>query len=823
MRDVLHDLRFAVRSPFRQPGYALAVIATLAIGIGANTAIFSVFNWILFRPLPGVTRPSDLFTIQFQTPKFSGTYFVPYVDYVHLRDHVDAFDGLAVSVPLTVHLAPMAEDDGLRLEAEIVSPNYFGVLGANPPLGRGFRSEEERAIDGVPPAVISHSLWHRQFGSDPAVLGSTIRIDGAAFIVVGVAAPGFQGRSLVTPGDIWVPVGAHTSLLKQYGRDTLTSRENSFAGDAFGRLRGQTTIEQAQTEAIAAADALPEFATRGQNRAKSSIRPVLYPGLGHGSFARQRLERTFNLLMGVVGLVLLLACANAGNLLLARTVARRREIAVRQAIGASRFRILRQHVTEGFVLSLAAGVVGIAMATWVTSLFEGMRILTFLPELEGVRIDWRVAWFALGASLVTAALFGIAPVVAGSRVDLQASLKDGLTASRRDRHLLRGGLVTLQIAVSLLLLLGAGLFLRTLQNVRALDLGFDVSGVASLMIDPSRFGHEPDRSQRTLREIAERLRTSPGIQNAALTWMTPFGNGRAEMSLATFDAPGEWHDATTSAVSSGYFETMGIPLLAGRDFTEAEYGRENTASGVVIISRGLADRIFPDGRALGSRLRVDYPKNMEVEVVGIVGDVRNRRLTADPEPFAYEPAGQRWELTWGHIVVRSNLPVSSVAAAARATLRQIDPALTPPLVEPFESLVERALAEERLFAKLSGLSAAVAAVLAGIGIYAMMAAAVGERRREFGIRMALGAAAGSVVRLVVRGAIVFGLVGTAAGLVGAYALRRLIDSRLFGVSAFDPATLATAAGAIVGVCLVASLLPAIRAARIDPVRSLRAE
>lgn len=822
MRDLHRDIRFAVRGAFRQPGHALAVIATLAIGIGANTAIFSVFNWIMFRPVPGVARPGELFTIRYQTPTSSARFFVPYLDYAALRDGVAAFDGLAGSAALTVHLAERPGDDGVRVDAEIVTTNYFTVLGASPSIGRGFLPAEEKTLDGTAPAVISHSLWRRQFNGDRSVLERTIRIDGHAFVVVGVAPPGFRGRSLVNTADLWVPVGAHMALLPHHGPRTLTTRGNTFFGDSIGRLRPGVTLDQAQAEALAFAEASPEFATR-VNRPKSSIRPVLYAGLGHDTYARQQLTTTFNLLMGAVGLLLLLACANAANLLLARATARRREIAVRQAIGASRLRIVRQQLAEGLVLALAAGAAGLALAILLTSLFDGMRILSFLPAIEGVQVDGRVAAFALTASLVTAVLFATAPAVAGSRVDLLASLKDGLTSSRRGRRLLRGGLVTLQITVSLVLLAGAGLFVRTLVNIRALDLGMDVSGVAGFLVDPGRLGHEPERAERTLHEVATRLAAAPGIEGAAVTWSTPFGNARDELALARPDAPSVWHEAAASGVSPGYFATMGIPMLAGRDFTAAEFGRRNTTSGVVILSRALAERLFPGGGAVGARLRLQHPPQMEVEVVGVVGDVRGRPVTKDPEPFAYEPGGQRWPLTWGHVVARSSLPPAQVAATARDVMRAVDPAFTPPLVESFETMIDRTLAEQRLLARLSRLFAAVAALLAGIGIYAMMAGAVAERRREFGIRLALGAAGPAILRLVLRSAVTLGLAGVVAGLAGAVAVRRAVESRLFGVSAFDPPTLAAAGLAIICLCVVASLVPAVRAARTDPVRSLRVE
>jgi hypothetical protein len=308
-----------------------------------------------------------------------------------------------------------------------------------------------------------------------------------------------------------------------------------------------------------------------------------------------------------------------------------------------------------------------------------------------------------------------------------------------------------------------------------------------------------------------------------VTWTTPFGMARAEMAFATLDAPTKWHDAASTAVSPGYFAVMGIPILAGRDFAESEFGRLNTTDGVIILSRGLAEQIFPDGGAIGSRLRLQYPENMEVRIVGIAGDVRGRPITSEPEPFAYEPGGQRWPITWGSVVARSGLPAANVAVAAREAMRSVDSAFTPPVIEPFEAAVDRVLAEERLFAKLSSIFAAIAALLAAIGIYGVMASTVIERRKEFGIRLALGAKGTSVAALVLRSALTLAGIGLTLGLGGAAALQRVVESRLYGVTGSDPLTIACAAVAIVVVTVIAGLVPAVRATRVDPVRWLRVD
>ena len=826
MRGYTRDVALAVRAMFRRPGYALPVIATLAVGIGANTAIFSVFNWILFRPLPGVERPDELVTVRYQRPKSAGNFWVSYSDYADIRNGTSgSLAGLAAALPLKMDVA--AGGVTSRRDGEVVTTNYFSLLGVAPILGRDFTASEERPGAADAGAIISHQLWRTVFNSDAGVLGKHLMLNGRHFVVVGVVPAGFQGRSLVTASDFWIPIGTYPSLQPPGRTDLFANRRQTLFGDAFGRLRRGATVAQAQAEATAAAANSPDFMSRSGRPARSSIGPVLAAGVGHEAYAAERLTTIFTLLMGAVALLLLLACANAANLLLARGASRRREIAVCQAIGASRLRIVRQLFLEGVVLSAAAGAAGLVLAVWLTSLFDGMRILMFLPAVTGVGIDWRVCAFAFAAAMLTGVVFAIAPAIVSSRVELHPSLKDGLTSSRHGRRLVRGALVTIQVAVSVVLLVGAGLFIRTLNNIRALDLGMDVDGLVSVGVEPGQYGYSPARSQAYIRDLVERIRSAPGVENAAFTWTTPYSPRRDEMTFLLPQSPGEKFTAASTSVSRDFFRTMRIPLLAGRDFTEAElsaageqFDNKPGAVGVVIISRRLADTVFPNGGAVGSRVTLAYPKGKIVEVVGIAGDVRGRPLTQDPEPWSYAPTSAP---TWGLIQVRSSLPTAEAIGTIREVARAVDPVVTPHDLESFGASIDRALSEQRLFARLIGLFAAVAGILAGIGIYGMMAGAVTERRREFGIRIALGAKTAVVLRQVMRTAVWLAVVGVICGVGAAAGLRRLIEARLYGVSGLDPTTIAAAACAIVLLSIVATAVPAIRATRIDPAISLRAE
>ena len=826
MQDFARDLALAVRGAVRRPGYSLAVIATLAIGIGANTAIFSVFNWILFRPLPGVQKPEELVTIRYQTPKRSGNFFVSYRDYADIRDGVrSSFTGVAVAAPRILDLSTGGDPE--TISGELVTTNYLSVLGVTPLVGRDFQPDEE--VPGGPASVIlSHALWQRAYGSDAGVLGRTLRLNGRPFTIVGIVPRDFQGRSPVKRADVWYTLSGYATMLPAAAKraetdhtSLLTSRRQSMFGDAVARLRPGVTVAQAQAEADAVIANIPDFAmVRAKPGTRSEVGPVVYPGISHDTYTEERLTTVFRLLMGGVCLLLLLACANAANLLLARSTARRREIAVCQAIGASRFRIIRQQLAEGLVLSFAAGVAGLAIASGLTWLFDGMRIVTVLPEVKGVGVDWRVGAFALAASLLTGLIFATAPAIASSRVDLQSSLKDGQTSTRAGRRLLRSSLVTLQVGVSVLLLIAAGLFVRTLQNIRGLDLGFEPEGVVSFTIQPSRFGFDEARSVEYIGRLLERIRQTPGISSAAFSWTTSFSGNRSELVFRAAGQPEQQMRAATTTVSPGFFATMGIPLIAGRDFTDADLRGESDHSGVVIISRRLAETAFAGRPAAGARLTLEYPKGKVVEVVGVAGDVRGRSVTRVPEAWAYVPADK---VPWGTIQARSTLPDSQVIQAIRHVARSLDPVVAPSEIEVFGASVDRALAEQRLFARTSAVFAIVAALLAAIGIYSMMAGAVSERRKEFGIRLALGAKGSSVLTLVFRSALLLAIIGLVVGLGGAVGLRKLVESRLYGVTPLDPVTIGITTGCILLLSILASLVPAMRAARVDPVRSLRVE
>jgi predicted permease len=816
LADLSRDVTFAIRGAIRRPAYSLGVIATLAIGIGANTAIFSVFNWVLFRPIPGAVRPDELVTVLFQTSKRHAQFFVAYRDIADLRDGAPALSALAASTPLTLDLDVPGATEPERADAEIVTTNYFALFGAKPAPGRDFLPEEEVTIATTPPVIISRELWKRRFDESPAALGQLLTINGNTFTIAGVAPRGFQGRSLVTATDVWIPIGAHLQVLPTQGRALLTDRRQTLFGDAFGRLRPGATVALAQEQLRAVSDRTPGFARRSA-ASRDPIAPVVYERVGQSTFVRERLSTIFRLVIAGVGLLLLLACANAANLLLARSLARRREIAVCQAIGASRLRLVRQQMAEGLVLAFAAGGAGLVLAILLTSLFDGMRLVGYLPAVTGVGVDVRVVVFTACVALVTGVIFAAGPALASSRVDLNGALKDGLTTSGRGRPLLRSGLAIVQVAISIFLLSCAGLFVRTLANIRGLDLGMAMDGVVSFSANPPRYGYDAERAGRYFHDVVERLRAVPGIAAVSFSWTTPFLPMRSEYG---FFVPGETgaRTAAAPAVSAGFFATMGIPLLEGRDFTEADAARADPD--VVVVSRSVARLVRPDGPAVGSRLVLDYPKGKQVQIVGVVGDVRGRKLTDEPEPYIYVPAVRP---TWGLVHVRTAAPLTETVATIRRIARETDPTVVPYDIEPLRASVERAMAEPHLFARLSTVFAIVAALLAGVGIYGIMACTVGERLREFGIRLALGARSWTLVASVVRSALTITAVGAVLGVGAAVAATRLMTAYLYGVSPADPVSVAGGCAMLSVVAILASTLPALRASRVDPVKSLRVD
>jgi macrolide transport system ATP-binding/permease protein len=823
MQTLWQDLRYGVRMMVKQPGFTLIAVLTLALGIGANGVIFSLVNALLLRPLP-VDRPQELaavFTSDFSSGDFGGS---SYPDYADFRARNQSFAGLVSYQPQPLSLNIDGTNE--RAFGEIVSGNYFTVLGLKPTLGRGFLPEEEQKPGAAPVAVISHKLWQTRFGGDPATVGRSVKLNGQPFTIVGVAPENYAGLIRGIAVDWWVPAMMVDQLVP--GSRNLTERGNRGLL-IMGRLKPGVTVTQAQAEFNnIAAQLYKEWPQQWENirRQGRSISLVpesearVMPGL------RTPLVIFTALLMTVVGLVLLIACANVANLLLARAAARRKEIAIRLSLGAGRGRLIRQLLTESVLLALLGGSAGLALAVWGADLLMAFKPPTPIPIEINLHGDWRVFGFMFGLSLLTGIVFGLVPALAASRPDVTASLKDNSGAGS-GRGRLRGALVVVQVALSLLLLICAGLFLRSLRNASAIDPGFDADNLLAMTMDLEQQGYDEARGKQFNAQLLDRVRALPGVVSASLTDSLPLGldGARRGITIEGYSAqPGESTELHSSTVAPGYFETLRIPLLQGRTFETQD---RPEAPGVVLINEAFARRYWPGQPPLGKRIQMGAVREgtnnaPHLTVVGVVKDGKYTSLGEEATPFFYLNLAQRYASS-PTLIVRTNGNPTDLLATVRNEVTTLDKSLPLFDVKTMRQHLGIALLPARLAGSVLGVFGLVALLLAAAGIYGVMAYAVAQRTREIGIRMALGADSLAVLRLVVQQGMTLVLIGLAIGLAAAFALTHLLKSLLFGVSTVDPVTFAGIALLLTLVALLACWIPARRATKVDPMIALRCE
>jgi predicted permease len=812
MDALLHDLRYALRSFRKSPGFTLVAICTLALGIGATTAIFSVVNGVLLRPLP-YANPTSLVMLWNRWQGWPATW-LSQPEYWDFSEQTHSFDGIAAFTNGTENLT--GDGNPERVRAGLVTANAFPLLGVQPALGRVFVAEEDRPGSGV--AVISDGLWRRRFGADPAIVGRSILLNDSSVTVLGVMPPGFQLPLDFTgqPMDLWRPLALNRDSAAVAGR-------GNHGLNAFARLKPGVTVAAANADVGVIATRMTE----------------LYPQeepTGFGSFIVSVSQQVMGdvrpallLLLGATGFVLLVACANVANLLLARSEVRQREVAVRTALGAGRGRLVRQMLTESVVLALAGGALGLLLADW------GLHALlasapTGIPRLGEVGMDGRVLAFALIASIGTGILFGLAPALHLAVRDLHLVLKSsgrGSTAGgarRRVRH----ALVVSEIAVAFVLVIGGALLIQSFVRLRAVDAGFNPANVLTMQISlsPSRYVSS-DRVHAFYRTLIDRTRALPGVQSAGAIRALPMDGVIGDWGFTVEGSPlspgthmaGDWQ-----VVSPGYFRTMQVPLEHGRLFTDAD-GAD--APGAILMNEALARRAFPDGDAIGRRVRMGGERDWRT-VVGIVGNVRQRGLDADirPElylPHAQFPKGERSALRDMYLVIRTAHDPAAITSAVRREVHALDPTVPIASVRTMDTVVGSWAAERRLSMSVLTILAAVALALAAVGTYGVMSYAVAQRTQEIGLRVALGAQPGDVVRLVVRQGAGLALAGVGIGLVAAFALTRFMHNMLYQVGATDPATFAGIAVLLAGTALVATYIPARRATRVNPVIAMRAD
>jgi macrolide transport system ATP-binding/permease protein len=809
--DLWQDLRFGARMLLKQPGFTLIAVVTLALGIGANAGVFSLVNTVLLRPLP-IAQPERVFEI---TPLRAGADVgaISYPVYKDLRDRNEVLEGLAAYLFAAMSLSQSGQNE--RLWGYLVSGNYFELLGVRAVQGRMFTPAEDRVPGAHAVAVLSYSCWQRRFGGNPQVVGQTITLNNYSFTVVGIAPPEFNGTVLIYTPEIYVPLNMAKQL--DPGSNWLEKRASGSLL-TLGRLKPNVTVAQAKT----ALDALAVQLRREQPNDEDVRFSFAPPGLIVPLLRNATL--TFaGVLLGIVGLVLLIACTNLANLLLARAARRRKEIAVRLALGASRWRLLRQLLTESVMLALAGGALGWLLAWWMVALVKAFKPPVDFPLAVDLKLDWRVLVFTLFVALLTGVLFGLLPAWQATKPDLLPALKDDAGSSVARRAWLRNTLVVAQVTLSLVLLAGAGLIVRSLQQVQTVGPGFDIEQTVTAAVDLNMQGYDRARGQAFQKQLLARIEALPGVRAASFIGQLPLSLNYSSSGIYAegqpFTRSADLPEILTDEVWPRYFETMGIPLLQGRDFTPQD-DREEARP--VIVNESFTRRFFPGQSALGKRLSLGGPPEPFWEIVGVVRDSKYFSLGEAPQPFVYFPLLRNYS---GEValVVRTSGDPQSLLNTIHHEVRQLDAKLPVLDAKTMREHMRLSLFPLRTSAWVAGSFALLALLLAGLGIYGVMSYAVSQRTRELGIRMALGAQARDVLRLVIRQGLLLALVGLGLGLAGALALTRLMTSVLVGVSTTDAITFISVTLLLAAVVVLACYVPARRATKVDPLVALRYE
>ncbi|MFN0122406.1 MAG: ABC transporter permease [Blastocatellia bacterium] len=813
MQTFLQDLRYGFRLLGRKPGFTTVAIFALALGIGANTAIFSVVNSILLRPLP-YPDPERLVQLNHNYPQISLKASVSAFGFTKYRELAQSFDYLTAVTGGSRNLTSNGEPE--QVQSMSVTASLFPLLGATAAKGRVLLPEEEQQGKHRV-AVLSDGLWKRRFGADPNLVNQTITLDGESYTVAGVMPPGFQfGREFGRVVDLWTPLS--------FTPDQLDSRRmtNEFLS-VFGRLKQGISFQQAQSEMDALADNMrktyaPQMTPAMWGLLLQSVNELIVGDIRPALW----------MLLGAVGLVLLIACANVANLLLARAADRQREIAVRAALGAGRMRVSRQLLTESVLLGLVGGLLGLGIA------LTGIKLLTNIsairiPRMHEIGIDWRVLLFTLGVSLLTGILFGLFPALQMSRGNLHDTLKEGgRTGQSGARGWLRGALVVIEMALALMLLVGAGLLMRSFWRLQQVSPGFQPQGVLSMMIALPANKY-PDAAARMnfFRQLMPQLRALPGVESAGACLVVPMSGNNSSGSFSIEgrqipDGQSMPHGDRWQTVA-GYFETMKIPLRRGRYFTDSDTA---AAQPVIVIDETMARKYWPNEDPLGKRISFDRDAAGQPvwrEIVGLVGHVRHQGLEGESRVQYYVPFTQRATTPGMYLVARTAGDPAGLTAAVRGAIRNLDREMPVFRVSTMETLVADSLAQRRFTLWLLGIFACAALALAAVGLYGVLAYSVTQRSHEIGLRMALGAQRRDVLRMIVRQGMTLALAGIAIGLALAFGLMRLLTKLLFEVGAGDPLTYVAIALVLGVVALLACLIPALRATRVDPMVALRYE
>jgi putative ABC transport system permease protein len=805
METLWQDVRYGARMLFKKPGFAAPAILALALGIGANSAIFSVINGVLLRPLP-YEEAERLVLVQANNPQqkiSQAPTSLP--DFLDWREQASVFEQLAVFSRWNTVLT--GGDEPERLSTGFVSSNFFSTAGVKPILGRAF-SDEENRTEAEPAVVVSQGLWKRRFGADANLIGQTITLNGKSSMVIGIMPDLFN--DLVGSVDVWLPIALNTNDWVRESREL----------QVLGRLKHGVTLKQADTEMSAIAARLEEAYPKSNDGWGAGVISL------HSSIVGD-VRAALWIILGAVCFVLLIACANVANLLLARAVTRQKEVAIRTALGASRLRIIRQFLTESLLLSTIGGAFGLLLAVW------GIKLLVAIgpdsiPRMSEINLDGRVLMFVCGVSLLTGLIFGLVPALQASKLSLNESLKEGGRGSsdglRHNR--IRSLLIVSELALALVLLVGAGLLIKSFIRLQSVNPGFNPEKVLTvqLALPQSRY-RSPQSRVAFFDQLMSRLESLPGAQSAGLTLNLPLnGGGISSWHGVVHDGRPITLEETTQTenriISPSYFRALGIPLLKGREFTAQDNRKD--ASPVVIVSDTLAGQMWPDEDPVGKRIQFGYDESFAREVIGVVGDIKRQGFESTGDMATYIPYAQQ---PWTNMVIvaRSASDPMSLAGAIKSAVQEVDKDQPVHNIKTLDTIIANSTSQRRFNLLLLGVFAAVALILAAVGIYGVISYSVTQRTHEIGIRMAVGAGQRDILRLVVGKAMTLAVAGVAIGLVASFALTRLMESLLFGVSATDLATFAVTSLLLTGVALGASFVPARRATKVDPTIALRYE
>ena len=820
MENLFKDIRYGVRMLTKNAGVTLVAVFTLAFGIGANTAIFSAVNAFLFRPLP-VPNAHELVRPIETTEDRGLTDELSYPDFLDYRNQSTSFVGLTAED--MVQAAINSENQNDVIWGQVVSANYFDVLQVTPILGRTFLPDEDKTPGANPVVVLGHSFWQRRMASDPNVVGKTVQLNNRAYQVIGVGPDYFAGSKFALVMDFWVPISMAEELRRN---PNILAERGSHWMSAIGRLKPGVSMEQASAEMSAIATRMNQAYpieragnTKAQVFGEMEIRfeddsPIVKSA---GAIA-----------MAIVGLILLIACANVANLMLARAAARRKEIGIRLALGASRLRLVRQLLTESLLLSLTGGALGLLLAFWVADLMQG-----FVPILEYhivdnfFALDSRALIFTLIISLATGLVFGLAPAWQSSNPDVVPVLKGDPEAALRGKRRafgLRNMLVVAQVALSLVVLVCGGLFIKSFRKAQTMDPGFNNPNGLIVSLSPQLIGYDEEQSRNFYRQLLERISHVPGIDAASLTRTLPLGdssnsNGPILKEGETLAPGSAGRVIMTTVISPGYFKTMQIPVLEGRDFDDRDTQKTQR---VVILNERMAQMLWPGESALGKRIFIGADNRDALEVVGVVRTGKYRALAEDPKPFFYYSMGQRRPGSMS-LVTRASVDPRSLVSAVRGEVQALDPRVPMFGVKTMDDHKTYALWAPNMAASFSLAFGVLAILLSAVGLYSVMAYVVSQRTREVGIRMALGANRADVMKLITRQGMRLAAVGVGIGLLLALALAQVLSSLLIGVSGYDVTTFLLVPALLGAVALLACYLPARRATKVDPLVALRYE